>query len=164
MFFRPRGQNCSDQNTPKALAQAYIKRIETLDIYKLAHPVGQSLPLIFSLRKSKFKNIEMTSKKINSKSASASKTGSTSVSASASKTGSTSVSASTSTRMIKFGDFKPIDVNELLSLPTLYDMVSVGEGSIKEDGDQVDHFDDYGWTLVTRRKRRKASSHKESVK
>ncbi|KAH0725007.1 hypothetical protein KY284_000872 [Solanum tuberosum] len=66
--------------------------------------------------------------------------------------------------MVKFGDFKPIDVNESLSLPTLCDVVSIGEGLTKEDGDQVDHFDDWGWTLVTRRKHQKASSHKYLTK
>ncbi|KAH0712097.1 hypothetical protein KY289_008056 [Solanum tuberosum] len=47
------------------------------------------------------------------------------------------------TRMIKFGDFEPIDVNNLLSLPILSDVASVGEGSTR---------------------RRKVSSHKESTK
>ncbi|KAG5630422.1 hypothetical protein H5410_002139 [Solanum commersonii] len=67
-------------------------------------------------------------------------------------------------RMVKFGDFKHNDVNESLSLPTLCDVVSIGEGLIKEDGGQVDHFDDWGWTFVTHRKRRKASLHKDLTK
>ncbi|KAH0651599.1 hypothetical protein KY290_032502 [Solanum tuberosum] len=57
------------------------------------------------------------------------------------------------TRMIKFGDFDP-----------LIDVASVGEGSTRQDEDLVDDLDDWGWTLVTRRRRRKVSSHKESTK
>ncbi|KAH0754816.1 hypothetical protein KY290_025086 [Solanum tuberosum] len=68
------------------------------------------------------------------------------------------------TRMIKFGDFEPIEVNNLLSLPILSDVASVGEGSKRQDEDLVDDHDDWGWTLVTRHRRRKVSSHKESTK
>ncbi|KAH0720373.1 hypothetical protein KY285_005175 [Solanum tuberosum] len=68
------------------------------------------------------------------------------------------------TRMIKFGDFEPIEVNNLLSLPILSDVGSVGEGSIRQDKNLVDDLDDWGWTLVTRRRRRKVSSYKDSTK
>uniref|UniRef100_M1DP03 Uncharacterized protein n=1 Tax=Solanum tuberosum TaxID=4113 RepID=M1DP03_SOLTU len=68
------------------------------------------------------------------------------------------------TRMIKFGDFEPIEVNKLLSLPILSDVASVGEGSTRQDEDVVDDLDDWGWTLVTRRRRRKVSSYKDSAK
>ncbi|KAH0636782.1 hypothetical protein KY285_036491 [Solanum tuberosum] len=68
------------------------------------------------------------------------------------------------TIMIKFGDFEPIEVNNLLSLPILSDVASVGEGSTRQDEDLVDDFDDWGWTLVTHRRCRKVSSHKESTK
>ncbi|KAH0746046.1 hypothetical protein KY285_007703 [Solanum tuberosum] len=68
------------------------------------------------------------------------------------------------TRMIKFGDFEPIDINNLLSLPILSDVASVGEGSTRQDEDPIDDLDDWGRTLVTRHRRRKVSSHKESTK
>ncbi|KAH0761501.1 hypothetical protein KY290_017574 [Solanum tuberosum] len=68
------------------------------------------------------------------------------------------------TRMIKFGDFEPIDLNNLLSLPILSDVASVGEGSTGQDEDPVDDLDDWGWTLVTSRRCRKVCSHKESTK
>ncbi|KAG5620633.1 hypothetical protein H5410_005851 [Solanum commersonii] len=41
------------------------------------------------------------------------------------------------TRMIKFGDFEPIKVNNLLSLPILSDVASVGEESTRQDEDLV---------------------------
>ena len=63
--------------------------------------------------------------------------------------------------MIKLRDFEPIDVNNLLSLPTLSDVSSVGEGLTREDEDPVDDLDDRGWTLVTRHRHQKMSSHKE---
>ena len=66
--------------------------------------------------------------------------------------------------MIKLRDFEPIDVNNLLSLPTLSDVSSVGEGLTREDEDPVDDLDDWGWTLVACRRRQKMSSHKESAK
>ncbi|KAK4737479.1 hypothetical protein R3W88_001176 [Solanum pinnatisectum] len=53
------------------------------------------------------------------------------------------------TKMIKFGDFEPIDVNNLLSLPILSDVASAGEGSTREDEEPVDDLDDWGWTLAT---------------
>ncbi|KAH0706163.1 hypothetical protein KY285_010683 [Solanum tuberosum] len=65
--------------------------------------------------------------------------------------------------MIKFGDFQPIEVNNLLSLPMLSDVASVGEGSTRQDENPVDDLDDWG-TLVTLRKHRKVRSHKESTK
>ena len=43
-------------------------------------------------------------------------------------------------------------------------VISVREGWTKEDGDQVNHCDDWGWTLITRHKRRNVSSHRESTK
>ena len=46
------------------------------------------------------------------------------------------------TRMVKFGHFEPIDVNNLLSLPILNDVAYVGEGSIREDEDPVNDIDD----------------------
>ncbi|KAH0665732.1 hypothetical protein KY285_026938 [Solanum tuberosum] len=67
-------------------------------------------------------------------------------------------------RMIKFGDFEPIEVNNFLSLPVLSDVASVGEGSTRQDEDLVDDLDDWGWTLMTRRRRRKVSSYKDSTK
>ncbi|KAH0734304.1 hypothetical protein KY285_010011 [Solanum tuberosum] len=68
------------------------------------------------------------------------------------------------TRMIKFGDFEPIEVNNLLSLPILNVVASVGEGSTRQDEDLADDLDDWGWTLMTRRRCRKMSSYKESTK
>ncbi|KAG5632626.1 hypothetical protein H5410_004343 [Solanum commersonii] len=41
------------------------------------------------------------------------------------------------TIMIKFGDYEPIEVNEVLSLPTLSNVASVGEKSMKKDGDKL---------------------------
>ena len=68
------------------------------------------------------------------------------------------------TRMVKFGDFEPIDVNNLLSLPIPSDVASVRKGSTREDEDPVDDLHDTGWTLVTRCRPQKMSSHKESTK
>ncbi|KAG5595046.1 hypothetical protein H5410_036278 [Solanum commersonii] len=67
-------------------------------------------------------------------------------------------------KMIKFGDFESIEVNNLLSLPILSDVASIGEGSTRQDENLVDDLDDWGWTVVTHRRRRKVSSHKESTK
>ena len=68
------------------------------------------------------------------------------------------------TRMVKFGDFEPIDVNNLLSLPIPSDAASVRKGSTREDEDPVDDLHDTGWTLVTPCRPQKMSSHKESTK
>ncbi|KAG5568104.1 hypothetical protein H5410_064881 [Solanum commersonii] len=52
----------------------------------------------------------------------------------------------------------------MLSLPTLSDVASVGEGSTREDEDPIYYLDDWGWTLVTYRKHQKLSLHEESAK
>ena len=52
-------------------------------------------------------------------------------------------------KMIKFGDFEPIDVNTSLFLPLLNEVI-VKEKPLEENQSCGDHTDDEGWILVTR--------------
>ncbi|XP_070032500.1 uncharacterized protein [Nicotiana tomentosiformis] len=66
-------------------------------------------------------------------------------------------------KMIKFGDFEPINVNTSLFLP-IVNKVIVKEGSQEKNESYAGQTDDEGWILVTRRRRCKTNSQRESSK
>jgi len=73
------------------------------------------------------------------------------------------IQTASSPNMIKFGDFEPIDVSKPLLLP-IVNKVIVEEKS-QEESELYDVQTDYeGWILVTRRRRCKTNSQRESCK
>lgn len=66
-------------------------------------------------------------------------------------------------KMIKFGDFEPIDVNLSSFLHVLVKVI-LEQQSLEENQSCGDHIDDEGWILVTRRRCSKISSRREPSK